>query len=115
MIGAHRDNEVDTAHALPRKLEVIRKAGASINEIQLAPLSQEDVVQLITDALQCEPERVLPLVQLVYDKTAQVRAGSSLAAANGDEQLLIVAQTSPSNGADGWNSGLASEHHGIVD
>jgi len=70
MIGAYRDNEVDTAHALPRKLEAIRKAGASINEIKLAPLSQEDVAQLITDALQCEPERVLPLVQLVYDKTA---------------------------------------------
>ena len=28
------------------------------------------MAQLITDALQCEPERVLPLVQSVYDKTA---------------------------------------------
>src|SRR5439155_5020173 len=70
MIGAYRDNEVDTAHPLARKLEGIRKAGASINEIKLASLSQEDVAQLIADALQCEPKRVLPLAQSVYHRTA---------------------------------------------
>ena len=70
MIGAYRDNEVDTAHPLTRKLEGMRQAGAGINEIKLAPLSQEDVVQLVTDALQCQPERVLPLARLVYEKTA---------------------------------------------
>src|SRR5262249_47182517 len=69
MIGAYRDNEVDTAHPLARKLEGIRKAGASINEIKLAPLSRHDVAQLIADAFHCEPERVLPLAQLVYDRT----------------------------------------------
>src|SRR5580704_15264885 len=58
MIGAYRDNEVDAAHPLARRLEGIRKAGASIKEIQLAPLSQENVAQLLIDALQCEPERV---------------------------------------------------------
>jgi serine/threonine protein kinase len=70
MIGAYRDNEVNAAHPLTRKLEVIRQAGASISEIKLAPLSQEDVVQLVTDALQCQGERVLPLARLVYEKTA---------------------------------------------
>src|SRR5207245_4010841 len=70
MIGAYRDNVVDTAHPLARKLEGIRKAGASINEIKLASLSQEDVAQLIADALQCEPKRVLPLAQSVYHRTA---------------------------------------------
>ena len=70
VIGAYRDNEVDTAHPLARKLEDIRKAGASINEIKLAPLSPEDVAQLIADALQSEPECVLPLAQLVYNRTA---------------------------------------------
>jgi predicted ATPase len=70
IVGAYRDNEVDAAHALARKLETIRKAGARVNEIRLAPLSQKDMAQLITDTLQCEPDRVLPLVQLVYDKTA---------------------------------------------
>jgi PAS domain S-box-containing protein len=70
VIGAYRDNEVDAAHPLARKLESIRKAGASINEIKLAPLSQENVAQLITDALQSAPERTLPLAQLIYNKTA---------------------------------------------
>src|SRR6516165_7974333 len=70
VIGAYRDNEVDTAHPLARKLEDIRKAGANINEIKLAPLSPEGVAQLIADALQAEPECVLPLAQLVYSKTA---------------------------------------------
>src|SRR5262249_32009321 len=70
IIGAYRDNEVDTAHPLVRKLEEIRKAGASINEINLAPLSSDDVVQLIADALQWEPERVVPLAQSVYKRTA---------------------------------------------
>jgi serine/threonine protein kinase len=70
MIGAYRDNEVDTAHPLTRKLEGIRQGGVSINQIKLAPLSQEDVAELITDALQCQPERVLPLAQLVFEKTA---------------------------------------------
>jgi PAS domain S-box-containing protein len=70
MIGAYRDNEVDTAHPLTRKLEAMCKAGAKINEIKVAPLSEKDVAQLIGDALQCQPERVLPLAQLVYEKTA---------------------------------------------
>jgi len=70
VIGAYRDNEVDAAHPLARKLEGIRKAGASINEIKLAPLSQQNVAQLITDALQSSPERTLPFAQLIYNKTA---------------------------------------------
>jgi hypothetical protein len=37
MIGAYRDNEVDAAHPLARKLEAIRNAGASLSEIKLAP------------------------------------------------------------------------------
>ena len=33
LIGAYRDNEVDSAHPLMRKLEAIRKAGANVQEI----------------------------------------------------------------------------------
>jgi serine/threonine protein kinase len=70
LIGAYRDNEVDGSHPLARRLEDIRQAGASIHEIKLAPLSQEDVAQLIADALQCRRESVLPLAQAIYDRTA---------------------------------------------
>ncbi|HTX54615.1 MAG TPA: AAA family ATPase, partial [Candidatus Baltobacteraceae bacterium] len=70
LIGAYRDNEVDAAHPLMRKLAAIREAGAPVQEIVLGSLSREDVGQLIADALHCPPERAEPLAQLVHDKTA---------------------------------------------
>jgi predicted ATPase len=70
LIGAYRDNEVDAAHPLARKLAAIRQAGAPVQEIRLAPLGRGDVGQLIADALHCEPARSAPLAQLVYEKTA---------------------------------------------
>ena len=47
LIGAYRDNEVNSAHPLMRKLEAIRKAGAVVHEIILAPLAREDLGRLI--------------------------------------------------------------------
>ena len=38
LIGAYRDNEVDAAHPLMRKLDAIRRAGATVQDIVLAPL-----------------------------------------------------------------------------
>jgi predicted ATPase len=70
LIGAYRDNEVNSAHPLMRKLEAIRQAGAKVQEIVLAPLAREDLGRLIADSLHSEPERVAPLAQLVHDKTA---------------------------------------------
>jgi PAS domain S-box-containing protein len=70
VIGAYRDNEVNAAHPLKRKLDAIRHAGATVQEIILAPLAREDVGRLIADSLRCEPERATPLAQLVHEKTA---------------------------------------------
>src|ERR1700693_2406852 len=70
LIGGYRDNEVDSAHPLMRKLESIRKAGAIVHEIILAPLAREDLGRLIGDSLHCEPERATPLAPLVHEKTA---------------------------------------------
>ena len=69
LIGAYRDNEVDSSHPLMRKLEVIRHAGSIVHEIIPAPLDREDLGRLIADSLHCEPERVSPLAQLVHEKT----------------------------------------------
>jgi PAS domain S-box-containing protein len=68
LVGAYRDNEVSLAHPLIRTLEAIRKAGARVQEIVLAPLGLDDVVRLVADALHCAPERALPLAQLVHEK-----------------------------------------------
>ena len=69
LIGAYRDNEVDAAHPLVRKLEAIRSSGGKVKEITLGPLAQENLEQLLAGALRCEPERSEPLAQLVRDKT----------------------------------------------
>ena len=70
LIGAYRDNEVNSAHPLMRKLEVIRQAGSIVQDIVLAPLASEDLGLLLVDALHCEPERAAPLAHLVHEKTA---------------------------------------------
>ena len=69
LVGAYRDNEVGPAHPLLRTLEAIRKAGARVQEIVLAPLGLDDVGRLVADALHCEPEHARPLAQLVQEKT----------------------------------------------
>jgi PAS domain S-box-containing protein len=69
LIGAYRDNEVDSTHPLMRKLAAIRKTGAAVQEIVLAPLTREDLNQLIADSLHCKPERAAPLASLVHEKT----------------------------------------------
>ncbi len=69
LVGAYRDNEVGPSHPLMRTLEALRKAGAQVHEIVLAPLGLDDVGALVSDAVHCEPERARPLVQLVHEKT----------------------------------------------
>jgi PAS domain S-box-containing protein len=69
LIGAYRDNEVDSAHPLMRKLDAIRQAGATVREIVLAPLARDDLERLIADSLHCEPARVAPLAELAHEKT----------------------------------------------
>ena len=70
LIGAYRDNEVNSSHPLMRKLGAIQTAGAPVQEIVLAPLTREDLAQLTRDALHCEPERATALAELIHEKTA---------------------------------------------
>src|SRR5580698_2806272 len=70
LIGAYRDNEVDSSHPLIRKLDAIRKTGAAVQELFLGPLTREHLEQLTADAFHCEPDRASPLAQLIHDKTA---------------------------------------------
>jgi serine/threonine protein kinase len=69
LIGAYRENEVDSAHPLWRKLDAIRHAGARVHQIVLAPLTCQDLGRLLLDTLYCEPERITLLAQLVHAKT----------------------------------------------
>jgi PAS domain S-box-containing protein len=69
LVGAYRDNEVSPSHPLLRTMEAIRKAGARVQEIVVAPLGLDDVGQLVADAVHCAPERARLLAQLVQEKT----------------------------------------------
>jgi PAS domain S-box-containing protein len=70
LIGAYRDNEVDSTHPLMRKLDAIRSAGAHVQEVVLAPMAREELAQLIKDSLRCEPDRATSLARLLHEKTA---------------------------------------------
>jgi PAS domain S-box-containing protein len=69
LVGAYRNNEVSPSHALMRTLEAIRRAGARMQEIVLAPLELEDVGRLVVDSLHCDRDSAHPLAQLVHEKT----------------------------------------------
>src|ERR1700741_3382461 len=69
LIGAYRDNEVNSSHPLRRTLAAIREAGAKTQEIVLAPLGLDDVERLIADGLRCGPNSAGPLAQSVHEKT----------------------------------------------
>ena len=69
VVGAYRDNEVDAAHPLVRKLSAIRQGGGLVQEVRLAPLSSSDLAHLISDSLHCESQSARSLAQLIFEKT----------------------------------------------
>jgi PAS domain S-box-containing protein len=90
LVGAYRDNEVDAAHPLMFKLDAIRRTGAAVQDIVLAPLTYDDLEQLIADSLRCGTTLATPFAQLVHDKTGgnpffAIQFLSALA----DEALLV--------------------------
>jgi PAS domain S-box-containing protein len=70
LVGAYRDNEVTSSHPLTQTLDAIRKAGARMQEIVLAPLRVDDIDRLVADALHSERNVAQPLAQLVHEKTS---------------------------------------------
>ncbi|MBV8887535.1 MAG: serine/threonine-protein kinase PknK, partial [Chroococcidiopsidaceae cyanobacterium CP_BM_RX_35] len=69
LIGAYRDNEVNSTHPLVLTLLRLRQKGAEIQEIVLAPLTLEPLSQLIAETLHRDAETVCALAQLVLRKT----------------------------------------------
>src|SRR5215468_965991 len=68
LIGAFRDNEVTAAHPLMRKLEAIRATGR-VRDICFAPLTANELGNLVAQTLRCEAEQADPLAALVHAKT----------------------------------------------
>jgi predicted ATPase len=69
LIGAYRDNEVNSSHPLMRTLTAIRAAGAKTQEVVLAPLGLDDVSRLTSESLHCSRDSVVPLTHLIFEMT----------------------------------------------
>jgi serine/threonine protein kinase len=69
VVGAYRDNEVDPAHPLMRKLEDLRRAGAKVDQIVLGPLSVDDINRLLCDTLRRAPDEMRPFAELVHRRS----------------------------------------------
>jgi predicted ATPase/signal transduction histidine kinase/CheY-like chemotaxis protein len=70
MLGAYRDEEVGLSHPLTLTLAAIRAGNAPLLELKLGPMKRGDVVSLVASALNHPPERVRPVADLVFSKTA---------------------------------------------
>jgi predicted ATPase/signal transduction histidine kinase len=70
IIGAYRDNELEANYPLILTAETIKKAGGNVSTIALNPLDINSVNQFVADTLNCEPEKTLPLAELLFNKTA---------------------------------------------
>ncbi|MFN6487380.1 MULTISPECIES: AAA family ATPase [unclassified Nostoc] len=69
LIGAYRDNEVNSTHPLVLTLSRLRQQGAVLQEIVLAPLTLLPLSQLIAQTLHRDAQTVFALTQLVLRKT----------------------------------------------
>jgi len=69
IIGAYRDNEVDSNHPFMMVVDELQKANAVINTIELANLQPEDVNHLLQESLKCFAQQTQSLTNLIYQKT----------------------------------------------
>jgi predicted ATPase/signal transduction histidine kinase/tRNA A-37 threonylcarbamoyl transferase component Bud32 len=69
LIGAYRDNEVNSAHPLMLLLNQLRSRSIAVNQIALAPLELKDTCQLIAETLHRDSASIGPLAELVQRKT----------------------------------------------
>ncbi|MBH8578461.1 AAA family ATPase [Nostocaceae cyanobacterium CENA369] len=69
LIGAYRDNEVDSTHPLIQTIEEINKNHDIVSHIVLQALSVDNFNTLIADTLNQNLENIKSLVNLLYNKT----------------------------------------------
>lgn len=106
LIGAYRNNEVTPLHPLITATERIKRSGGKVEEVEVGPLSQEDVLHMLSDSLHKEPEKCLPLCKVVYEKTrGNPFFINQFLTYLYEEELLYVDSTSGS-----WNWNLEKIH-----
>ncbi len=69
IIGAYRDNEIGDNHPLIGCINAIVKSGVQVDTIELPPLKENDLQELLGDTLHMAPEDLGALPTLVLNKT----------------------------------------------
>ena len=69
VIGAYRDNELGPLHPLTIAMADMKKAGATLCEIELAPLDRASISQLLADTLHATLLAVEQLAEITVQKT----------------------------------------------
>ncbi|MCK5715944.1 MAG: AAA family ATPase [Thiomargarita sp.] len=69
LMGAYGETEVTSTHPVMLTFNELRKHGIVINQITLVPLNIDHVTQLIADTLHSASKTILPLAELVMQKT----------------------------------------------
>ncbi|MET1115216.1 MAG: AAA family ATPase [Comamonas sp.] len=69
LIGAYRSNEVDAAHPLHARLELLRQTRIPLNEVELQPLPLQALEKLVCVSLHDKSGHGAGLARLVWEKT----------------------------------------------
>lgn len=69
IIGAYRDNEVDSSHPLLISLRQLEKAKVNFQTIVLKPLELENTTKLLVDTLSSKKEEISQLADCIFEKT----------------------------------------------
>ncbi|MEG4304665.1 AAA family ATPase [Microcoleus sp. D3_18a_C4] len=69
LIGAYRDNEVNSTHPLVQTVEKIKQTGADVHHIILPCLDLSSVTELVWDTLGNQTEKLKSLSELIFNKT----------------------------------------------
>ena len=69
LIGAYRDNEVNSTHPLVQTVENIQQTGAAVHQIILPCLDLSSVNELVCDTLGNQTENLKSLTELIFNKT----------------------------------------------
>jgi len=69
LIGAYRDNEVNSTHPLVQTVEKIQQTGAQVHNIIIPYLELKSVTELVRDTLGNETEKLKSLAELIFNKT----------------------------------------------
>ncbi|MEH1919528.1 trifunctional serine/threonine-protein kinase/ATP-binding protein/sensor histidine kinase [Nostoc sp.] len=115
LIGAYRDNEVNPAHPLMLTLSEIQENQATINTINLAPLNQVIVNQIVADTLKCQESLAWNLSQLVYQKTqGNPFFATQFLKALHQDRLIEFSPPIPPHQAGGWQCDIVQVNQQAV-